>query len=83
MQITLCKFEQIDSLLTKLLHMGAFETCSDPREYIRISNRLHDACIDAMGRDWVMDQPSDEHAAANIVTMALLCQIEVIDEEAA
>lgn len=69
--ITLHQFEQIDGLLSSILRMGPFETCESPREYIRTSNRLLDACIDAMGLDWVNDWASAEEAAAAIVTMAL------------
>lgn len=69
--ITLHQFEQIDGLLSSILRMGPFEACENPREYIRTSNRLLDACIDAMGLDWVNDWASAEEAAAAIVTMAL------------
>jgi hypothetical protein len=70
--ITLAAFETIDSLLSQQLRAGDFETCADPREYIRNSNRLLDACIDAMGYAYVDGFASAEHCAAMIVTEALL-----------
>lgn len=70
--ISLSTFEAIDGLLTQQLRAGDFETCADPREYIRNSNRLLDACIDAMGYAYVDAFPSAEHCAAAIVTEALL-----------
>ena len=69
--ITLAEFEKIDGLLSTLLRMGGFETCADPRGYIQISNRLLDACIDAMGYAWTNDFASAEEAAATVVAMAL------------
>lgn len=47
MEITLIDLERIDSLMGELIRMGQFETCADPRGYIRTSNRLFDACVDA------------------------------------
>jgi len=79
MTITLSTFERIDGLLTKQLRAGPFETCADPREYIRNSNRLFDACIDAMGRAYVDAFPSAEDCAAAIVTEALLSSTFVVD----
>jgi hypothetical protein len=73
MTITLAQFERIDGLLSKQLRAGPFETCADPHEYIRNSNRLFDACIDAMGFVYMDEFPSAEHCAAAIVTQALLC----------
>jgi len=72
MSITLAKFERIDALLSKQLRAGPFETCADPQEYIRNSNRLFDACIDAMGLVYMDQFSSAEHCAAAIVTEALL-----------
>jgi hypothetical protein len=40
-------FEQIDGLYGSLCRMGDFLECADPRGYIRTSNRLFDACVDA------------------------------------
>jgi hypothetical protein len=40
-------FEKIDGLYSSLCRMGDFETCADPRGYVRLSNRLFDACVDA------------------------------------
>ena len=72
MSITLHQFERIDTLLSKQLRAGPFETCADPREYISNSNRLFDACIDAMGFVYMDEFPSAEECAAAIVTEALL-----------
>lgn len=81
MQITLHQFEQIDSLMGGLLRMGPFEACVDPRGYIRTSNRLLDACIDAVGFIYVDDFADALDCAAEIVTRALLGTIEIMDEE--
>jgi hypothetical protein len=70
--ITLAEFEAIDTLLSQQLRAGDFETCADPRGYIRNSNRLLGACIDTMGYAYAMSFPSAEHCAAAIVTEALL-----------
>jgi hypothetical protein len=79
MAITLHQFEQIDGLLSKLLRMGQFETCADPRGYIQTSNRLLDACIDAMGYAWTNDFASAEEAAATVVAMALTSSSFVVE----
>lgn len=81
MQVTLSQFETIDGLMTSNLRMGAFETCADPRGYIRAENRLLDACIDVVGLDFVNDFASALECAAHIVTLGLLGQIDVLDEE--
>jgi hypothetical protein len=72
MSITLNQFERIDTLLSKQLRAGPFETCADPHEYIRTSNCLFDACIDAMGFAYMDQFASAEECAASIVTAALL-----------
>jgi hypothetical protein len=77
--ITLAAFEAIDSLLSSQLRAGDFATCADPRGYIATSNRLLDACIDAMGFAYVDHFPSAEHCAAAIVTEALLSSSFVRD----
>ena len=79
--ITLSEFEQIDGLLSSLLRMGSFETCVDPRGYVRTSNRLFDAVVDAMGYAWANDFASALEAAAQVVTMALLSADFVTDEQ--
>jgi hypothetical protein len=80
--ITLHQFEQIDGFLSSMLRMGDFMECADPRLYISTSNRLLDACIDAMGYDWTKSFPSAEEAAAAVVTMALTSRSFVVDEVA-
>jgi len=77
--ITLTQFETIDSLMSQLLRMGEFETCADPRGYIRTSNMLFDACVDAFDLDYVNDFASALECAAMIVANALLCQIDVVE----
>jgi hypothetical protein len=79
--ITLCQFEQIDGLLSSLLRMGPFETCADPRGYIRTSNRLFDACADAMGFAWTDGFSCAEEAAASIVAIGLTDRSFVVDVE--
>lgn len=81
MQITLHQFEQIDGLMASLLRMGEFETCADPRDYIRTSNCLLDACIDATSYDYANDFASSLECAAFIVSQGLLGLIVVVDEE--
>jgi hypothetical protein len=83
MQITLHHFEQIDGLMSSLLRMGEFETCADPRGYIRTENRLLDACIAATSYDYANDFASGLECAAHIVTGGLLGTLEVVDEVAA
>lgn len=82
MAITLQQFEQIDGLYASILRMGDFETCADPRGYIRTSNRLLDACIDAIGLDAVNAFASAEDCAADLLTKALLSSDFVMDEAA-
>ena len=77
--ISLSAFEAIDARLSHLLRMGPFETCEWPRGYITASNRLLDACIDAMGFAYVDAFASAEECAAAIVTQALLSSTFVVD----
>ena len=81
MTITLHQFEQIDGLMSSLLRMGEFETCADPRGYIRTENRLLDACIEATSYAFANDFASGLECAAHIVTGCLLGTIETIDAE--
>ena len=80
--ITLAEFERIDGLLSQQLRAGAFETCADPRGYIATSNRLLDACIDAMGHNFADHFASAEDAAAAIVARALT-HADFVNDEAA
>lgn len=79
--ITLAAFERIDSLLSQQLHAGDFETCADPRGYIATSNRLLDACIDAMGFNFADHFASAEECAAAIVARALT-HVDFVNDEA-
>lgn len=81
MAITLHQFEQIDSLMADLLRMGPFETCADPRGYIRATNILHDTLIDVFGYDAGDIYACTLDWAADVVAQALLGQIEVLDGE--
>lgn len=83
MEITLHQFEQIDGLMSSLLRMGEFETCADPRGYIRTENRLFDACVEATSYAYANDFASGLECAAHIVTAGLLGTIAVVDAEAA
>ena len=74
-------FEAIDSLLSQQLRAGDFATCADPRGYIRTSNRLLGACIDAMGYAHAMSFASAEECAAAIVAEALLSPSFVVDAD--
>jgi len=60
--------EQVIEAHQALLYCGDFMTCADPRGYIRKSNVLLDACIDA---GMSHDEPSHEDWAAEYVTRAL------------
>lgn len=83
MAITLQQFEQIDGHYASILRMGDFETCADPRGYICTSNRLLDACIEAIGLDAVNAFASAEACAADLLTKALLSADFVVDLEMA
>lgn len=79
--LSLSTFEAIDSMLSLQLRAGDFATCADPRGYIRTSNRLLDACIDAMGVTYVDGFACAEECAAAIVTEALLLSTFVVDAD--
>jgi len=70
-QITLTQFEAVDGLYSQLLRMGDFMTCDDPRAWISLSNRLNDACIDAIGYDATNAFESAEACAADLAVRAL------------
>lgn len=67
--MTLSDFEALDGSLSALLYFGDFETCDDPRGYIRASNRLYDACI---GAGMSHDEPDHEQWAAAKVCAELV-----------
>ena len=67
-QLSLSSFEALDGAMNALLYLGDFETCADPRGYIRASNRLYDACLDAgMSRE----EPDHEKWACVRICKAL------------
>jgi len=68
MVLPLSTFERLDGLYSQLVRMGDFMDCADPREFIRVSNRLLDACIDA-GMPY--DQDNHETWAAALITRCL------------
>lgn len=82
MTITLAQFERIDGLMASLLHAGQFETCADPRGYIRTENRLFDALVEALGLPFADDFASPLECAAHVVAGALIGTFEVVDAEA-
>jgi hypothetical protein len=67
--LTLQQFEQIDGLHSQLRYMGDFETCSNPRGFIRLQNRLFDACVDA---GMPFDTDDHEEWAVVAITHALV-----------
>ena len=79
MQITLTQFEAIDGHMAALLRAGPFETCADPRGYIRTSNVLLDACVDAIGYEATNAYADALECAADITTKALLDPSFVVD----
>lgn len=89
MQITLHQFEQIDGLLAECLRRPALETLLPlgrevtTARYFRPEWMLEDALVEAFGLAFVNDHASTVECAAGIVAQALLCQIEVVDTEAA
>lgn len=83
MAITLSQFETVEGLFSQLTRMGDFEGCADPRGYIRISNRLFDACVDAIGFAAADAFVSAEECAANILTDCWIGKVDVVDLEAA
>jgi hypothetical protein len=66
---SLARFEAVDGAYDALIRHGDFETTPDPRGYIRKSNVLLDACVDAgMAYDHF-----DHHAwAADFICNALV-----------
>lgn len=62
-------FHAVDGAYDRLLRAGDFMTCADPRDYIRRSNALLDACV-AAG----MDRECADHVgwAGEFVTQELL-----------
>ncbi len=80
MKVSLAQFELVNDAYTALFYLGDFETSADPRAWIRASNRLLDACIDA-GMNH--DAPGDHQAwAAKFCTHCLTGSIEVTDDAA-
>ena len=77
--ITLSQFEVIDGFMADLLRAGPFETCADPRGYIRTSNILFDACVDAIGYAATNGYVDALECAAAITTEALLDPSFVVD----
>jgi hypothetical protein len=55
-QFDLAAFEVVDGALDDFLRAGDFLTCGDPVGWIRKSNVLLDACVDAG-----MDYEHDDH----------------------
>lgn len=68
MAISLHTFEQVQGAYDALACAGDFLTCADPRGYIRKSNILLDACIDA---GMPHDAPDHEMWAAEFIVACL------------
>ena len=62
-------FEVVDGAHDALIRSGDFMTCADPRAWIRKSNILFDACIDA---GMSHDEPDHEAWAAEFICNALV-----------
>jgi hypothetical protein len=69
----------IDELMSQLLRMGEFETCADPRGYIRTENRLFYGIVEAVGLLYVRAFPSALECAADLVARALLGSLSVVE----
>lgn len=82
MNIPLSLFTQIDDLMTRVARIpepAPFDAVAlIERSYVE--TRLMDLCARAMGREWCGDFPGAVDAAAMIVAMALLKQIEIVEE---
>lgn len=77
--IKLAHFEALDAARSEQLRMGDFDTCADPRAYVRASNRVFGALIDICGYDR-LDQVNDHEAFADeIITAGLTGSINVED----
>jgi hypothetical protein len=72
MNVPLHQFEAINELHQSILRMGDFETCADPRAYIRTSNRLLDTCYSVLGVEHTDSFASAEDCAADFIARALL-----------
>lgn len=78
MAVTLSQFEAINELHSQLLRMGDFETCADPRGYIRLSNKLLDTCYSVLGVEHVDQFASAEDCAADFITRCL-CSATMVE----
>lgn len=75
MAVSLSQFEAVNELHQSLLRMGDFMECAEPRAYVRTSNRLFDACIDA---GMSHDAPDHEAWAAEFVARCL-CSATMVE----
>lgn len=66
---TEASLEALNDAHQALVRFGDFMTCADPVGYVRATNRLFDACLDA---GMSFDEPSHEDWAAERVTAWLL-----------
>jgi len=87
--ITLQQFEQIDGLLNAVRAFGDIDALvlngatAEVSAYIHTSNRLFDACIDAIGYDAADAFPCAEDCAADIIVRGLTSSTYVVDEVSA
>lgn len=77
MTVSLAQFEAVNEAHTALIRMGEFIECADQRRYIRQSNVLLDACIDA-GMHY--DEADHLVWAAKFIHDCLLDGIRVTDD---
>jgi hypothetical protein len=80
--LTLSQFEKIDGLYSILSTMDDFGLCEDPRAVIKLSNRLFDACVDAIGYAAVSEFSGAEECAATILSKCLTGARDCEDREA-
>lgn len=66
---SLSKFEAVDGAYDALVRAGDFMECDDPRAWVRKSNILFDACVDA---GMSFDEADHELWAAEFICAALV-----------
>lgn len=79
--ITLQEFHRIDSLMQEQLCAGNFETCEDPRAYIKRESKLLALCTSVLGDEKVDCFETAVEAAAYLVSQGLLNQIDIVDDK--
>lgn len=81
MSITLTQFEALQGAYDRLTRLGAdFMLCADPRAWVRQSNVLYGACLDA---GMSFDEPDHQAWAADVLAECYSRADAVLDVEAA